>query len=211
VGYLRGVSWCDVLQGNLHLREGNLLEANILFEKCLRQCWGKYADLMTSCLEALAHGSRWRAVDWTDTWTVVFLARALKLKQTLEIYKALQFLGDVFLSEVDLQTANSLFSAALEGFTHMDVHRSRAECMLRLGDISKQGGNMLSAKEYWTTARLLFERSSQVNEVTCIDERVLEVENAGLPDSLGRLTELSAPTGVPKMSATGHSTKVVEN
>jgi tetratricopeptide (TPR) repeat protein len=210
LGYLRGESWCDLVQGRLHLREGNCSEAKILLEKCLRQCWGKYADLTTSCLEDLARGSRWRAADWTDTWTVVFLAYVLKLNQKLEIYKALQFLGDVFLTQGDLQTASSLFTVALGGFTHMDVHRSRADCMLQLGDISRQSGDTLEATEYWTAARPLFKRSSQVCEVTRIDERVVEMEIGGLPDNLGRLSELCAPTGVSKMPVAGNSIKTVE-
>jgi hypothetical protein len=52
------------------------------------------------------------------------------LKEKLGILKALQFLGDVFLAQGEEYTALNLFTVALEGFTAMDVHRSRAECML---------------------------------------------------------------------------------
>jgi hypothetical protein len=54
----------------------------------------------------------------------------------------------------------------------MDVHRSRAECMLRLGDISNSHGDQLKAVELWHTARPLFERSSQAKQVQCVDERL---------------------------------------
>jgi hypothetical protein len=65
-----------------------------------------------------------------SSWTTVYLAHSIKFKEKLGINKALQFLGDIFLVQADEDTAVSLFSAALEGFTYMDVHRSRAECML---------------------------------------------------------------------------------
>ncbi|KAJ7787404.1 hypothetical protein B0H14DRAFT_2629405 [Mycena olivaceomarginata] len=69
-------------------------------------------------------------------------------------------------------TAISLFTVALEGFTLMDVHYSRAECMIRLGDNFKRHGDILQAIELWNVARPLFERSSQVEEVKYIDERL---------------------------------------
>jgi hypothetical protein len=70
-----------------------------------------------------------------------------------------------------------LFTVALEGFTYMDVHRSRAECMVRLGDISNQCGDLLRAVELWNTARPLFERSSQAKEVQHIDKRLASIDN----------------------------------
>jgi hypothetical protein len=56
--------------------------------------------------------------------------------EKLRIYKTLKFLIDLFLYQNDKHTATNLFRVALEGFIQMDVHHSRAECMLRLGDIS---------------------------------------------------------------------------
>ncbi|KAJ7444030.1 hypothetical protein FB451DRAFT_1568515 [Mycena latifolia] len=53
----------------------------------------------------------------------------LKLKQKLEIFKGLQFLGDVLIAQGDSDAARSLLIVALDGFTAMDVHHSRAECM----------------------------------------------------------------------------------
>jgi hypothetical protein len=100
---------------------------------------------------------------------------SLKLKEKLGIHKALQFLGDIFLASDDEETATSLFTVALEGFTQMDVHRSRAECMLRLGDISKSHGNLLKAVELWETARPLFKQSSQAKQVENIDESLAGV------------------------------------
>jgi hypothetical protein len=54
----------------------------------------------------------------------------------------------------------------------MDVHRSRAECMLKLGDLSKHCGDLIKAMELWDTARPLFEHSSQAQQVENIDCRI---------------------------------------
>ncbi|KAJ7741851.1 hypothetical protein B0H16DRAFT_1464292 [Mycena metata] len=96
----------------------------------------------------------------------------LSKQKRLGIYKALQFIGDVHLMEDDEVTAVSLFTVALEGFTYMDVHRSRAECMIRLGDVAKKDGDLLKALELWETARPLFECSPQAKRVQDIEERV---------------------------------------
>ncbi|KAJ7808162.1 hypothetical protein B0H13DRAFT_1928578 [Mycena leptocephala] len=112
-----------------------------------------------------------------SSWTTVFLVHSLKRTEKLGIYKALKFLGDVFLSHNDEQTAISLFTIALEGFTEMDVHRSRAECMLQFGDISMGHGDLLKAVEFWERAKPLFDRSSQTKQVHCINERLAGISN----------------------------------
>ncbi|KAJ7716775.1 hypothetical protein B0H16DRAFT_1476526 [Mycena metata] len=126
------------------------------------------------------------------------LGQVLTVKERLGVHKALQFLGDVFLKENDEATAISLFTLALEGFTQMDVHQSRAECMTRLGDISKKNGDLLRALELWEMARPLFEQSSQVKRVEDVDERlggIAEEMKEQHRVNLTRLAELNAPVG----------------
>jgi hypothetical protein len=123
---------------------------------------------------------------------------SLKRKEKLGIYKALQFLGDLFLSQEDKHTATNLFTAALEGFTEMDVHHSRAECMLRLGDISMGHSDPLKAVEFWERARPLFEHSSQAKQVQHINERLTGISKDVLEqhrNNLAHLAELNAPVG----------------
>jgi hypothetical protein len=123
---------------------------------------------------------------------------SLKFKENLGIHKALQFPGDIFLADDDVETGISLFTVALEGFTQMDVHHSRAECMLHLGDISEGHGNLLGAVELWKTARPLFERSSQTKQVEHIDERLATVGENVLEEhkkNLAYLAEHNAPSG----------------
>ncbi|KAJ7603211.1 hypothetical protein DFH06DRAFT_1152061 [Mycena polygramma] len=190
----RGLHWCDAIQGNLYLREGNLSAAMPLFQECLRNCWGTDTDIVFFCLENLGNIRGWGGSVSMATWTIVFLAHSLRAKQKLGIHKALQFLGDLFLSSGDEATASSLFTVALDGFTCMDVHRSRAECMLCLGDISNRQGNVLQAVGLWEAARPLFERSSQAKEVGMIAERLTGVSQVVLNKHAENLAKLSAPS-----------------
>ncbi|KAJ7493856.1 hypothetical protein FB451DRAFT_1164723 [Mycena latifolia] len=166
---------CDAVRAALALRQGNLLVAKTLFEQSLGCAWGQDGETVTYCLERLSDVHQWKPVGQTSyTWTVTFLVYALRNKQKLEINKGLQFLGDLHLAADDRNTAIGLFTVALEGFTCMDIHRSKAECMLHLGDIAAQDGSMTKAIELWKMARPLFERSSQKVQVAHIDERLTE-------------------------------------
>jgi tetratricopeptide (TPR) repeat protein len=153
----------DSFQGDLNLREGDIVGARDLLRKTLSSCWGKNSEGVTYCLGILGDISRWSIAHCVSSWTTVFLAHSLKVKDKLSIYKALQFLGDVFLVEDETETAISLFAVAFDGFTEMDVHRNRAECLLRIGDISKEHGDLTKAADLWEMARPLFARSSQPN------------------------------------------------
>jgi hypothetical protein len=197
VGDIEAVTMCDIILADLHLREGNSLAAQTIYERCFKLSLG-WSQTTTYCLERLCDASRWDCLHGMLNWTTVFLVHFLKRTEKLGIYKALQFLGDIFLSKSDECTAISLFTITLEGFTKMDVHRSRAECMLRLGDISKGHGNLLKAVEFWGSARPLFEHSSQAKQVHHINERLANISRDVLEqhrNNLAHLAELNAPTG----------------
>jgi tetratricopeptide (TPR) repeat protein len=195
IGHINAITMCDTVLARLYLRDGHIPAARALFENCLKISWGNEPQIISPCLESLANGSHWDAVDWMSVsgWTTVFLVHSLKFHQKLEIYKALQFLGDIFLTQDDETTAISLFSVALDGFTQMDVHRSRAECMLRFGDISKRHGKLLNAVELWGKARPLFERSSQSKQVQNIDDRLAGVGQDVLQQHQNNLARLAEP------------------
>ncbi|KAF8191090.1 hypothetical protein K438DRAFT_1763002 [Mycena galopus ATCC 62051] len=194
VGFSRGVTLCDSVLADLELREENFSAANSYFEDCVRSSGGQDVELVTYCLERLADTNRWSNMDHIasvrSSRTTIFLAHVLKFKQKLESYKAIQFLGDVFLAQDDRNTATNLFTVALEGFTQMDVYRSRAECMLQLGDICMANGDVLRAKELWQTSGLLFERSSQAKKVANIDERLAKLMLSNTPTSVVRGREV---------------------
>jgi hypothetical protein len=102
----------------------------------------------------------------------------------------------MFLVQKDEDTATSLLTVALDGFTYMDVHRSRAECMLKLGDISNRHGDQLKAVELWTTAWPLFKRSSQRKQVQFVDERLACIGSDVREqhrNNIARLVELNLP------------------
>jgi hypothetical protein len=74
----------------------------------------------------------------------------------------------------------------------MDVHRSRAKCMVHLGDLANKQGHASKAIGFWTTAHPLFERSLQAKDVAQIDARLSTVDKA-CQKSLLQLITLSAP------------------
>ncbi|KAJ6600489.1 hypothetical protein DFH09DRAFT_1070282 [Mycena vulgaris] len=203
---------CDATLADLSLREGDELNAKTLLQKCLQLSQGRLAQAMTYCLERLANVSRWSVADhMTSTWTMIFLGHAIISKQKLEIYKALQFLGDVYLAEGDQHTAISLFTVALEGFTHMDVHCSRAECMLRLGDVATQDGDLSKAAELWNKAKPLFERSFQANQVAQINERLITLPRDMTERNLALLSAFHPPAGLGEQVIGGDTAEGMEN
>ncbi|KAJ7442888.1 hypothetical protein FB451DRAFT_1376861 [Mycena latifolia] len=200
MGHSIGIIFCDMITAGLYVNVGDSLKAMTLFQKCLQFAWGKYTEAVSYCLEKLGNASLWVATDhMTLKWTATFLIHSLKLKRKLEIHKALQFLGDMYLADGDQETAISLFTVALEGFTKMDVHRSKAECILQLGDISERNGDLPKAVELWKTARSLFERSSQAKQLTHTEERLARAINQSEHhvEPLFHLTAPNAPATRP--------------
>ncbi|KAJ7751405.1 hypothetical protein B0H16DRAFT_1460307 [Mycena metata] len=198
VEVLMGVSY-NVIQektrATLNFREGDM--STSLFHKCLKSGWGQFNEEVSHCLERLADITGWSS-GHDSSWSIVFLVHSLRAKEKLGIYKALQFIGDVHLMEDVKITAVSLFTVALDGFTYMDVHHSRAECMIRLSDIAKKNGDLLKALELCETARPLFERSSQTKRVQDVDERVGDISEEVKEQhqkNLAKLAELNVPAG----------------
>jgi tetratricopeptide (TPR) repeat protein len=144
------ITMCDAILADLYLKEGEISMARTLFMTCLRAC--NQPTIKSYCLERLGNASCWGEIGPMSSWTTVYLAHSLKFKERLGINKALQFLGDIFLAQTDKDTAVSLFIVALEGFNYMDVHCSRAECMLRLGDNAKEHDSLYKAVEFWDAA-----------------------------------------------------------
>ncbi|KAJ7802545.1 hypothetical protein B0H14DRAFT_2614264 [Mycena olivaceomarginata] len=133
VKFGRGVTMCNIIIADVLLQEGNALAAKTLIKESLQSLL-EHHTIVSYCLARLSDMTHWDALPGMSHWPTVFLAHSLKSKQKLGIYKALQSIGDVMLAQNDKHTAITLFRLALEGFTEMDVHCSRAECMLRMGD-----------------------------------------------------------------------------
>jgi hypothetical protein len=137
---------------------------------------------------------------------VIYLAYAHKSKEKLALHEALLFLGDVFISREDEHIAQNLWMVALEGFTYMDVHRSRAQCMLCLGDLADKRGELSTAIEFWKSARPLFERSSQAKDMAQIDLRLTAVQEAQV-EALDKLVKLHPPVKLLQELSISHGTK----
>jgi hypothetical protein len=105
----------------------------------------------------------------------MFLGLTLKSKAKFNTMRAFCCLGQIFTAQGDNETALTLFTMALDEFTFMDVHRWRADCMVRMADIWEQRGDLMKSVELWQKARPLFERSSQAKDVTRIDVKLASV------------------------------------
>ncbi|KAJ7469548.1 hypothetical protein FB451DRAFT_1476386 [Mycena latifolia] len=211
-----GIDLCRMVLADLKLRERDISHAKELFQGSLNSQWGKNAEGVAYTLARLADVTCWPSAEmkWSSSWQVVYLAHSKKSQRKFDLYKSFQFLGDGFMLQGDEDTAHSLFEVALEAFTEMDIHRSRADCMLRLGDIAKQSGDLDNAVGLWKDARPLFERSLQAKEVAKIDTRLAAVDPDRLRQhekSLQYLHMLDAPTTSLHIEINQLNIKVVED
>jgi hypothetical protein len=172
-----GVNCCHTIIAEIQLGKGELATAKVIFENCLQQSWLENAQASDYCLERMADIVRWDSVnfEWSFMHAAVYLAFSKKTLSQLGLYKALCCIGNVLLAHGDEATAESVLIVALDGFTHMDVHRCRADCMLYLGDIAKQQGDLVKAATLWKQARPLFERSLRAESVAYIDVELADL------------------------------------
>lgn len=94
----------------------------------------------------------------------------------------------------------------------MDVHHrihSRAQCMLRLGDLAEKRGDLSQATEYWSTARPLFERSLQQKDVAEIDKRLAAMQETQ-QRALAQLKVLHTPITLLEMLSNSDNSKIQE-
>ncbi|KAJ7799193.1 hypothetical protein B0H14DRAFT_2617265 [Mycena olivaceomarginata] len=167
-----GMASCDLVMSDFHLhKDHNTLAAQVLL---LQHTQSVNREITSYSLEQLANLKYWGICA-----------------------SALSSIGHILLVMGDLNTAQSLFTVALERFTWMDVHRSRAECMLHVGEISQQRRDFEGAISCFKVARPLFECSSQAKDVEHIDSlvRALEEEIEGGQDmQVTDISTLNVPT-----------------
>ncbi|KAK6977224.1 hypothetical protein R3P38DRAFT_2810620 [Favolaschia claudopus] len=164
----------ELVSADLSLRERNHAHAQAVFTRYLHMFLGNNAEYALYANERLADLERWETqyFDKTFIWATIYLSYAFKLGNKLAVHKALACIGQMYLVQCDLETAHNLFTVALKGFTQMGVHHSKAQCLLYLGNIAEQEGNLGKAAELWTTARPLFERTLQAKNVEKIDAKL---------------------------------------
>ncbi|KAF8214685.1 hypothetical protein K438DRAFT_1749779 [Mycena galopus ATCC 62051] len=193
---LRNIVQTTSAEGIPELRKSRFDMARTKFKECFYLSWGD-PEVKKLCLEHLADIESWPA-------------NAHNSKDKLALHKALLLLGDVFSGKNDEDTAANLYQVALAGFTQMDVHHSRAKCMLRLGDLANKHKHTSEAIAFWKAARPLFERSV-AKDVAQIDSRLAATESL-YQEALGKLGTLHAPIQLlEEISETGTHNPVEED
>ncbi|KAJ7258212.1 hypothetical protein C8J57DRAFT_1720798 [Mycena rebaudengoi] len=176
----------------LWLRDGTLGAVNAMFEQCFASSLGIDRNLALLCVERLGDLSTgMNDIQTSLQWTGIFLGLALKCNNKLQTMQAFRCLGQICSARGDNGTALSLFTVALDGFTFMDVHRWRADCMVQIADILNDRGEVMKAAELWKAARPLFQRSSQMKNIVKIDAKLAEVDSAVLAEYEEELQRLS--------------------
>ncbi|KAJ7799379.1 hypothetical protein B0H14DRAFT_2903063 [Mycena olivaceomarginata] len=138
VQFMRGISLCEVHTADLKFREGDKTSACIVYMRAFSSAYSTDNELACYCLEKLADSTYpVHCAAEVRKWAVVFLAFQDMNEEALPI-----------------------LTVALEGFTLMDVHKSRAECMQTIGDVHFH--------------QLLFERSLQEQAIVEIDVRLAQ-------------------------------------
>ncbi|KAJ7912160.1 hypothetical protein B0H13DRAFT_2007882 [Mycena leptocephala] len=150
--------------------------ARTLLEESFLAMREKLGEGVIECLERLAElSNRIGRHKHHLQWATVFLTWSLKAKNRLATMKALRCLGDIFAAHDEADTALTLFEVALEGFTLMGVHGCRGECMVRMSSIFEKRRNIDQSVSLLRAARPLFERSSQMGKVKCIDLKLVTI------------------------------------
>ncbi|KAJ6591297.1 hypothetical protein DFH09DRAFT_1139222 [Mycena vulgaris] len=169
------VSWtvmCDIDTADVSHRLGDLAGANQMYIQCLTLMRGQHAETTNECFQKLGDNSHAQSqIDSAFQYYVLHLALSRRMEDYDNTHQALRRIGDIFLRRGDDETARSLFTLCLDGFTLMDIHKGRADCLLRLGDLAK-GEDGIDAAAFWEQALPLYERSSQEDGVCQCNERL---------------------------------------
>lgn len=181
----RGSRACDMTLGDLYFKQGHYDKAKKLYSQSLSSAYGTCSDQEIECFAALSNVARKQQNTQILLQNIVlFLAFARKIQSFRSTLQACYHLGEYFCQVEDMDTALSLLKLALKGFTSMDIHRSRGDCFLHIGDILKMQGQINEAREMWQKARPLFVRSMQTQDVGQCDQRLLSAVTLSL-DQVG--------------------------
>ncbi|KAJ7330420.1 hypothetical protein DFH08DRAFT_882605 [Mycena albidolilacea] len=176
----RGILLCQVLAVDLKVREGDKTGAHTEYIRAFAGAYSNNDDeLSRYCLCKLADSTHpVHADSEIKRWAVVLLAFTMRpcSQNMLAVHQAMWFLGNVLAQQDADDEALSILTVALEGFTWMDVHCSRAECMRTLGEVHFKRGEFHRASIFWMEARPLFERSLQAQAVAEIDCKLADLE-----------------------------------
>jgi hypothetical protein len=163
---------------DLQLRHGVATAARAHYEKSLAS-FRAYPDFAIVCLSKLGDPENGMHDGWTTfEYAGVLLGYAKKAQNRVATHHALRCMGDFFFGRGDDDTALNLFTTALDGFTAMDVHRSKGQCLVRIAEIYERRGQREQWAELLQEARGMFEKSSQKNQAAILEVRLERGEHA---------------------------------
>ncbi|KAJ7859339.1 hypothetical protein B0H14DRAFT_3864107 [Mycena olivaceomarginata] len=129
-----GLLACAITLGDLHCKLGEYDEARRLYAQSYASV--NDMELRTMCIEKLSDVALvQQEITSAQRYSTLLLVLSSRSGHQAHIHHALRRLGDVFLAQGDETNALLVFEVALAGYTLMDIHRCRGECLLRIGDI----------------------------------------------------------------------------
>jgi hypothetical protein len=171
---------CDVCQAALDLRNGDGTKAYTAFQTLAGRTVTRHDSVYLSLANLGDLSNNLCGLEQTFHWATIYFAFSRKGKILGHTYQALRCLGDILLAQGDDTTAMNIFQAVLDGSTEMDVHRRRADCMSRIGDILLHRGEPEKAKDMWEAALPLFVRSSQAKDAAAIETKLDQLADRDL-------------------------------
>ncbi|KAJ7831312.1 hypothetical protein B0H14DRAFT_2804975 [Mycena olivaceomarginata] len=192
----RGVLICELTRADLQRREAEEFGVGAKYIHLFITTQIEENELAMLTLQRLADSTYpVHAAAEVARWAVVFLAFALRssVRNMLGAHQALKSLGDVLSHQGIDNDALNILTVALEGFTWMDVHQSRAECMRSIGDLHMRHCEFSKASTFWKEARPLFEVSLQAKSIAGIDHRLAELDQQQQQGNQDRLLNVNMP------------------
>jgi hypothetical protein len=188
------IVWCSMMAAKINLLRGDTETARVAFLECISKSRGIYPDIVRDSLAALADPAhKMNGLMDTFHWAVVYFASAQKDEKPADRLEALRRLADIHIMMGDDETALHLFQAALEGGTKMEIHRLRAECMVRIGDIMLRRRETMQAMDMWEAAHPLFIRSSRRKDAALVKQRIQKLSHSLLAIRDGNDETLTTP------------------
>ncbi|KAJ7065704.1 hypothetical protein C8F01DRAFT_1351708 [Mycena amicta] len=165
------LQFCHLYRGDLEIREGNRQLGMRLLEQGFKASPDSAIEFCSYTLGSLA------VADENGIWSTVFLAHSVKHKQKFATYKAMRLFARDLLarSKIEVDTARSLLVVSLDGFTRLDVHEQRAECMVLLGEIKLRTLDPEAAMDLFNNAKSLIERTGRQHRAMEIDVKLQEL------------------------------------
>ncbi|KAJ7236840.1 hypothetical protein C8J57DRAFT_1728170 [Mycena rebaudengoi] len=184
IGFYTARPLCDLARAEVNHPKQNLTVATIQYKQCLNIFRGADEWAACACFGHLSDLALDQDIDDATRWVMAYFAFSHTRAVVTHKFHAVRRLGDINLAIGDEETAISLFTVALQGYSGMGVHRGRAECIVRPGGIFSKHGDIRAARELWEVAERFFMRSSQNRDAEDVKRRLDELPQENAQTSL---------------------------